>query len=161
MVVAFGQILKPEVLDLPSLGSINIHGSLLPELRGAAPVHWAIIRGFDETGVTIMRMEAGLDSGPILFQVPEPIRSDESMSDLALRLSEIGAEALIETLAMLEGSQRGRASAGPCESHLRARRSVGRWRGWTGADRPSRRPAGSAGWMPSRARGASWSRGRR
>lgn len=102
VVVAFGQILRPEVLSLPRHGSINIHASLLPELRGAAPVHWAIIRGYEETGVTIMRMQAGLDSGPILFQVPEPIRADESMSDLATRLSEIGAEALIDTLAMLE-----------------------------------------------------------
>jgi methionyl-tRNA formyltransferase len=102
VVVAYGQILKQEVLDLPPNGSINIHASLLPELRGAAPIHWAIIHGYQGTGVTIMRMEAGLDSGPILFQVPEPIRADESMTDLSLRLSEIGAEALVETLAMLE-----------------------------------------------------------
>ena len=102
VVVAFGQILRPEVLDLPPLGSVNIHGSLLPELRGAAPVHWAIIRGYQETGVTIMRMDAGLDSGPILYQVPEPIRPDESVTELGQRLSEIGAEALVETLAMLE-----------------------------------------------------------
>ncbi|HET8654582.1 MAG TPA: methionyl-tRNA formyltransferase [Longimicrobiaceae bacterium] len=102
VVVAYGQILRPEVLDLPPNGSINIHASLLPELRGAAPVHWAIVRGYDTTGVTIMRMEAGLDSGPILFQVPEPIRPDESSGDLGARLAEIGAEALIDTLAMLE-----------------------------------------------------------
>jgi methionyl-tRNA formyltransferase len=102
VVVAYGQILRPEVLELPPLGSINIHGSLLPELRGAAPVHWAVIRGFDTTGVTIMRMEAGLDSGPILLQVPEPIRPDETMGDVATRLSEIGAEALIEALALME-----------------------------------------------------------
>jgi len=102
VVVAYGQILRPEVLELPPHGSINIHASLLPELRGAAPVHWAIMRGHEETGVTIMRMEEGLDSGPVLFQVPEPIRADESMSELAMRLSEIGAEALIDTLAMLE-----------------------------------------------------------
>lgn len=102
VVVAFGQILRPEVLAIPTHGSINIHGSLLPELRGAAPVQWAIIRGFETTGVTIMQMEAGLDSGPILFQVEEPIRADEVGSDLTMRLSEIGAEALIETLALLE-----------------------------------------------------------
>jgi methionyl-tRNA formyltransferase len=102
VVVAYGQILVPEVLDLPPNGSINIHASLLPELRGAAPIHWAIIRGLQTTGVTIMRMEAGLDSGPILHQVEEPIRADESMRDLARRLSEIGAEALVETLAMME-----------------------------------------------------------
>ncbi|MQA92179.1 MAG: methionyl-tRNA formyltransferase [Gemmatimonas sp.] len=102
VVVAYGEILEPEVLDLPANGSVNIHASLLPELRGAAPVHWAVIRGHELSGVTIMRMEAGLDSGPILFQVPEPIRLDESMTDLALRLSEIGAEALIEALALFE-----------------------------------------------------------
>src|SRR4029078_13487944 len=69
IVVAYGQILKPEVLSVPRLGSINIHGSLLPELRGAAPVQWAIIRGLEKTGVTIMRMDAGLDSGPMLVRV--------------------------------------------------------------------------------------------
>lgn len=105
VVVAYGQILRPEVLAVPTHGSINIHASLLPELRGAAPVHWAIIRGLDTSGVTIMRMEAGLDSGPILFQVPEPVRADETMSELALRLSEIGAEALIDTLALLEAGE--------------------------------------------------------
>ncbi|CAN5849409.1 methionyl-tRNA formyltransferase [soil metagenome] len=103
VVVAYGQILRPEVLSLPAHGSINIHGSLLPELRGAAPVHWAVIRGYDTTGVTIMRMEEGLDSGPILYQVPEPVRADEAMSDLAMRLSEMGAAALVDALAMMEG----------------------------------------------------------
>lgn len=102
VVVAYGQILPEEVLALPEHGSINIHASLLPELRGAAPVHWAIIHGHETTGVSIMRMEAGLDSGPVLFQVAEPIRPDESMSDLGRRLSEIGAEALVETLALIE-----------------------------------------------------------
>jgi len=101
VVVAYGQILRPEVLALPPHGSLNIHGSLLPELRGAAPVHWAVIRGYEVTGVTIMRMEAGLDSGPIIFQVSDPVRPDESMSEVAMRLSELGAEALINSLAML------------------------------------------------------------
>ncbi|HEX2094339.1 MAG TPA: methionyl-tRNA formyltransferase [Longimicrobiaceae bacterium] len=102
VVVAYGQILRPEILELPPRGSINLHASLLPELRGAAPIQWAVIRGYEVTGVTIMRMEAGLDSGPMLFRVEEPIRSDESASELAARLSEIGAEALIETLALME-----------------------------------------------------------
>lgn len=105
VVVAYGQILKPEVLSIPRLGSVNIHGSLLPELRGAAPVQWAIIRGLAKTGVTIMRMEAGLDSGPMLLRVEEPIESDESASELGGRLAEIGAEALIETLMLLEAGQ--------------------------------------------------------
>ena len=116
VVVAYGQILRPEVLALPPHGSINIHASLLPELRGAAPVHWAVIRGYETTGVTIMRMEEGLDSGPILFQLPEPIRADESTSELGLRLAEIGAEALIDALAMLES---GRLTETP-QDHSRA-----------------------------------------
>jgi methionyl-tRNA formyltransferase len=102
VVVAYGQILPLDVLDAPRLGSINLHASLLPELRGAAPIHWAILRGLQTTGVTIMRMEAGLDSGPILHQVAEPIRPEESSSDLAQRLAEIGAEAMIEALALME-----------------------------------------------------------
>jgi methionyl-tRNA formyltransferase len=102
VVVAYGQILRPEVLDLPRLGSVNIHGSLLPELRGAAPVQWAIIRGHELTGVSIMRMDAGLDSGPVLLRVEEPIVPDESGSELAARLAEVGAEALVEALALVE-----------------------------------------------------------
>jgi methionyl-tRNA formyltransferase len=105
VVVAFGQILRPEVLELPRFGSLNIHASLLPELRGAAPIQWAVIEGKDASGITIMRMEAGLDSGPILLQIPEPIRPDESASELAIRLSEIGAEAIVEALALLEAGE--------------------------------------------------------
>jgi methionyl-tRNA formyltransferase len=103
VVVAYGQILKREVLDLPEHGSINVHASLLPELRGAAPIHWSIMRGFAETGVTIMRMVEELDAGPMLYQVREPIGPDETASELSLRLSEIGAEALVEALALYEG----------------------------------------------------------
>lgn len=105
VVVAYGQILKPEVLSVPRLGSVNIHGSLLPGLRGAAPVQWAIIRGMDVAGVTIMRMDAGLDSGPMLLRVEEPVEPDESACELAGRLAEIGAEALVEALALLEAGQ--------------------------------------------------------
>jgi methionyl-tRNA formyltransferase len=105
VVVAYGQILRPEVLDLPRHGSVNIHASLLPELRGAAPIHWAIIRGHDETGVSIMRMEAGLDSGPVLLRVPEPIRADQTTSELAMQLAELGAEALIAALMLLEAGE--------------------------------------------------------
>ncbi|HEX8695092.1 MAG TPA: methionyl-tRNA formyltransferase [Longimicrobium sp.] len=105
VVVAYGQILRPEVLDLPRLGSVNIHASLLPELRGAAPVQWAIIRGLEMTGVTIMRMDAGLDSGPMLLRVEEPIEPEEAGCELAGRLAEIGAEALVEALALLEDGQ--------------------------------------------------------
>jgi methionyl-tRNA formyltransferase len=102
VVVAYGQILRPEVLAVPRLGSINIHASLLPELRGAAPIQWAVLRGHETTGVTIMQMDAGMDTGPMLLKVEEPIRPDESSSELAARLSEIGAEAVVEALALLE-----------------------------------------------------------
>jgi len=105
VVVAYGQILKPEVLSVPRLGSVNIHGSLLPGLRGAAPVQWAIIRGMETAGVTIMQMDAGLDSGPMLLRVEEPIEPDESACELSGRLAEIGAEALVEALALLEAGQ--------------------------------------------------------
>lgn len=102
VVVAYGQILKPEVLAVPRLGSVNIHASLLPELRGAAPIQWAIVRGHAMSGVTIMRMEAGLDSGPMLLRVEEPIEPGESASELGARLAEIGAEALVEALAVMQ-----------------------------------------------------------
>jgi methionyl-tRNA formyltransferase len=102
VVVAYGHLLRREVLDLPAGGSLNVHASLLPELRGAAPVHWAIARGFDTTGVTVMRMVEAMDAGPILLQVEEPVGPLETSTELAARLSEVGAQALIEALAMLE-----------------------------------------------------------
>ncbi len=102
VVAAYGQILRREVLDAPRLGSVNVHASLLPELRGAAPIAWAIHRGCDVTGITIMRMEERLDAGPILLQVAEPIGEQETAAELTARLSEIGAEALVEALALME-----------------------------------------------------------
>jgi methionyl-tRNA formyltransferase len=102
VVVAYGHILLPEVLELPPMGSWNVHASLLPKLRGAAPIHWAIARGFTETGVTVMRMEEGLDSGPMLVREPEPIAPTDTSSGLALRLSELGASAMIQALSLLE-----------------------------------------------------------
>ncbi len=103
VVVAYGRILRSEVLDVPVRGSINLHASLLPALRGAAPINWAIIQGMRSTGVTVMRMVEKMDAGPILFQIEEPIAPRETASDLAGRLSEIGAQALIEALALMEG----------------------------------------------------------
>ncbi len=102
VVVAYGRILRADVLDLPPRGSINVHASLLPELRGAAPIQWAIIRGLERTGVTIMRMNERMDAGAILLQAEEPIGDDETASELAGRLAEIGAEALVGALALLE-----------------------------------------------------------
>lgn len=104
VVVAYGHILKSELLELPPRGMVNVHPSLLPGLRGAAPVEWAIIRGHESTGVTIMQMDTGMDSGPILHQIPHRIDSDVSAGELSAHLAEMGAQALIETLAMLEQS---------------------------------------------------------
>ena len=102
VVVAYGQILKRDVLELPPRGSVNLHASLLPRLRGAAPINWAIMQGDDVTGVTVMRMVEQLDAGPILRQVEEPIGPDETAADLFVRLSELGAEALLEALTLME-----------------------------------------------------------
>ena len=102
VVVAYGHILKPEILDLPSLGSINVHASLLPQLRGAAPVNWAIIRGHEQTGVTVMRMVEAMDAGPIIHQLSEPISDEDSASELMSRLSELGALALKEALGSIK-----------------------------------------------------------
>lgn len=101
VVVAYGHILTTEVLAIPNQGSINVHASLLPALRGAAPINWAIARGHAETGVTIMRMVKAMDAGPIIHQVVEPILPDQTAGDLTLRLSETGAAALVEALALM------------------------------------------------------------
>ncbi len=102
VVVAYGHILRPRILEIPTWGSVNVHASLLPRLRGAAPVNWAVIRGHNRTGVTIMEMSEGMDEGPILLQREIPIVPEDSATALYLRLSELGAEALIEALAMME-----------------------------------------------------------
>lgn len=101
VVVAYGHILEREVLDVPPRGSINVHASLLPELRGAAPINWAIVRGHPETGVTVMRMVEAMDAGPILLQTREPIGERETATELAVRLSEVGAQTLVEALALM------------------------------------------------------------
>jgi len=101
VVVAYGHLLPPDLLAVPRRGMVNVHPSLLPELRGAAPVEWAILNGLEKTGVTIMQMEAGLDSGPILHQIPHLIPSDLTGGELSFHLAEIGAQALVETLALL------------------------------------------------------------
>jgi len=102
VVVAYGHILPKEVIDLPPRGTLNIHASLLPALRGAAPIQAAIAQGLEETGVTIMRMVPALDAGPVLHVLATPIEPDETGGELTLRLSELGAAALIEALALLE-----------------------------------------------------------
>lgn len=102
VVVAYGHILPREVIELPRLGTLNIHASLLPRLRGAAPIQAAIADGFTETGVSIMRMVPALDAGPVVHVLTTPIEPDETGGELTLRLSELGATALIEALALME-----------------------------------------------------------
>ena len=105
VVAAYGHILKPDLLETPARGSYNVHASLLPRLRGAAPIERAILEGHAETGISIMRMEAGLDTGPVLHALSTPIAGDETGGELRARLAEMGARALIEALTLLdEGS---------------------------------------------------------
>jgi methionyl-tRNA formyltransferase len=98
VVAAFGQILRRDVLDLPRYGCINVHASLLPRWRGAAPINAAILHGDPETGITIMKMDAGLDTGPILSQRSIRLTRDDTAGSVTEKLSQIGAELLIETL---------------------------------------------------------------
>jgi methionyl-tRNA formyltransferase len=101
VVVAYGRILDREVLEVPWRGSMNLHASLLPKLRGAAPINWAIIRGHETTGVCVMRMVEEMDAGPVLLRIEEPIGPNETASELTIRLAELGAAALVEALALL------------------------------------------------------------
>ena len=103
VVVAYGLILPQAVLDAPAKGCLNIHASLLPRWRGAAPIHRAIMAGDKETGVCIMQMEAGLDTGPVLLRKPVTIGDEETTAELHDRLSVLGAAAIIEALANPDG----------------------------------------------------------
>lgn len=102
VVVAYGHIFPKELLELPKLGCINLHASLLPKYRGASPIQGVLLEGEKKTGVTTMRMEEGLDSGPILLQEETLIRSYETSDRLAARLATLGAEVMVDTLAQLE-----------------------------------------------------------
>ena len=102
VVVAYGLILPQAVLDAPKKGCLNIHASLLPRWRGAAPIHRAIMAGDAETGVCIMQMEAGLDTGPVLLRKATEIGAEETTAQLHDRLSEMGAAAIVEALAQLD-----------------------------------------------------------
>ncbi|MBI4419306.1 MAG: methionyl-tRNA formyltransferase [Gemmatimonadetes bacterium] len=101
VVVAYGHILKPELLAVPPRGVINVHASLLPALRGAAPIQHALLQGFTETGVSIMQMDEGMDTGPVFHRVETPIAPDETGGELTVRLAELGALALVETLELI------------------------------------------------------------
>lgn len=98
VLVAFGQILPKDIIDGPPLGCVNVHPSLLPRYRGAAPMNWALIRGETKTGVTIMRMDEGVDSGDILFQEETPIEPGETYDRLHDRLAVLGAQCLLRTI---------------------------------------------------------------
>ena len=151
LVVAYGRIIPQWMLDLPRFGNINLHGSLLPKYRGAAPIQWAIANGEQVTGVTTMILEAGLDTGPMLLAKSVPIAEEETSEDLFVSLSAIGAPLMVETLTGLEdgsitaiAQDHSRATLAPIltrEDGLisfarTAKQTYDRWRGfqpWPGA----------------------------
>lgn len=102
VVVAYGHILRPEILSLPAKGMVNVHASLLPKHRGAAPINWAILDGDTTTGISIMQMEAGLDSGPVYHRVETPLDAAETAGALTERLAVLGSAALVEGLTLLK-----------------------------------------------------------
>ncbi|MEO8549435.1 MAG: methionyl-tRNA formyltransferase [Kofleriaceae bacterium] len=115
VVVAYGKILPKAVLDAPARGCINVHGSLLPKYRGAAPIQWSVINADEETGVSIMQLDEGMDTGPVWIErrvTPEP---DETSGELLARLAPIGAAAMLETIAMIE---KGGAAPSPQDAAL-------------------------------------------
>ncbi|NJM73675.1 MAG: methionyl-tRNA formyltransferase [Scytonema sp. RU_4_4] len=102
VVVAYGQILSQEILEVPKLGCINVHGSILPKYRGAAPIQWCLCNGETETGITTMLMDAGMDTGAMLLKATTPIGLLDNAQDLAEKLAVMGADLLVETLWKLE-----------------------------------------------------------
>lgn len=116
IVVGYGRIIPPWMLQLPPLGNINVHGSLLPKYRGAAPIQWAIASGETVTGITTMRLDEGLDTGDILLQHEMPIAADDTAVTIAPRLAAMGADLLVQTL---RGLQQGSISPVP-QDHSRA-----------------------------------------
>jgi len=115
VVVAYGELLPPSVLALPAYGAINLHFSLLPRWRGAAPVQRALLAGDAETGVSVMRMDEGLDTGPVLNQLAEPIRPEDDAGTLGARLAHLGARVLVGVVRMLPD---GRLPARPQDDRL-------------------------------------------
>ncbi|HEX3748408.1 MAG TPA: methionyl-tRNA formyltransferase [Bryobacteraceae bacterium] len=105
VVVGYGQIIPRSIIDMAPLGIINVHGSLLPRYRGAGPIQWAILNGETRTGITTMRIDAGLDTGDMLLKAETAIGSDETAGELGQRLAVLGADLLVETLAGLEAGR--------------------------------------------------------
>ncbi len=128
IVVAYGRIIPKWMLDLPRYGNINLHGSLLPKYRGAAPIQWAIARGETVTGMTTMRLDEGLDTGDMLLRREVPIGPAETAEDLYPKLSQIGAEVMIQTLARLESGSIVPEKQGPQRRDTRADSDSRRWR---------------------------------
>jgi methionyl-tRNA formyltransferase len=118
VVAAYGRILPEWMLNAPRHGCINVHSSLLPKYRGAAPINWAVARGEHETGVTIMLMDAGLDTGPALLRRATAIGDEETAAELTPRLAELGAELLIEALSRLERGEIGPEPQNDAEASL-------------------------------------------
>ncbi len=110
VVAAYGRILPDDILACPPKGCINVHSSLLPRYRGAAPINWAILNGDRETGVTIMHMAAALDAGDIISQVKTAVEPDETAPELTARLAELGGKLLVETVAQIEGGTASRTA---------------------------------------------------
>ncbi|MGD2175371.1 MAG: methionyl-tRNA formyltransferase [Candidatus Brocadiaceae bacterium] len=122
VVVAYGEILSPELLSVTDRGFINVHASLLPEYRGAAPINWAVIRGEEVTGVTVIRMVPELDAGPILAAREVPIEPGETAGELHDRLAEIGAEVVLDVVDRLDAGEKLPARAQPREAGFFARK---------------------------------------
>ena len=111
-VVAYGKILPKEILEIPKLGCINVHGSLLPKYRGAAPIQWAVLNGDKKTGITTMYMDVGMDTGDMILKQEVEIGENETTGELWDRLSKIGGELLVETLKQVENGTAPREKQG-------------------------------------------------
>ncbi|MFR4758064.1 MAG: methionyl-tRNA formyltransferase [Evtepia gabavorous] len=148
VVAAYGRILPQEILSYPRLGCINVHSSLLPKYRGAAPIHWAILNGEQETGVTIMHMALALDAGDIIAQRATPIDPDETVETLHDRLARLGAELLVETVEHLADDTATRTPRRRSQGDVGAHAQPGRCPPWTGAalPGPSTIRCGTASW---------------
>ena len=113
VVVAYGKIIPKEILEIPKLGSINVHGSLLPKYRGAAPIQWAVLNGDKQTGITTMYMDEGMDTGDIILQETLDIGEYETTGEVWNRMSTLGAKLLVETLKQIEQNIAPRIKQGP------------------------------------------------
>jgi methionyl-tRNA formyltransferase len=116
VVVGYGQIIPQTIIDLPRYGILNVHASLLPKYRGAAPIQWAIANGEKETGVTIMQIDAGLDTGEMLLREKLAIDPDETSEKLSARLAPLGASLLVETIRLIEGGKAAREKQNDAEA---------------------------------------------